>query len=61
MKIEHKNSGEIFDEFPVYGKHNHTAHYGYLVVTDDLEVLFFYICDEMVAYQNVTEYYNIHP
>lgn len=43
VAIKNRNSLEIFSVFPTYGKHSiGGADYGYLVVTNELRVLYFY-------------------
>jgi hypothetical protein len=46
MKIKHKNSGEIFEQFPYYTKLNGV--YGYLDLNIELKVAFF-----RLDYQNI--------
>lgn len=58
--IIHKNSREEIKDFPTYGKY-YNSRYGYLVLTIDLKVIFFY-CDyntNELYYEDVTEDYNI--
>jgi hypothetical protein len=56
--IEHKNSGEIIDSFPKYGKH-YMSMYGYIVLTADKKVLFFYQVEDSMTYEDLTVFYNV--
>lgn len=58
MKIIHKNSGQVVEDFPWYGKF-HYSMYGYLMLTPDNFVYFIYIQDENINYSDVTDEYEI--
>ena len=59
MKIVHKNSEEEFTEFPAYGEYYYSM-YGYLQVTWDKMVLFFFIESEDISYVDLTDKYTIY-
>lgn len=59
ISVVRKSNGEEVTHFPNYGKHNHVVHYGYLVLTNNLQVLFFYHNDDEISLENVTHEYHI--
>lgn len=57
--IKDKRNGEIYSELPCYSKHDfYGSHYGYLCLTRDNKVLYFYHTDERVEFSDVTEYFE---
>jgi len=62
--IRHKNSREEIGDFPAYGKHYNSI-YGYLVLTIDKRVIFFYYDYSKLSdsnelyYEDVTDDYEI--
>lgn len=58
MKIIHKNSREVIDIFPSYGKY-HFGIYGVLVLTTNKKVSFIYCSDNMTFFDDVTDEYEI--
>ena len=58
MKIQHKYNKKIIEKFPSYGKYYYSI-YGYLIVTCDNRVLFFYPMSEAVKIENTIEVEDI--
>jgi hypothetical protein len=59
MKIKNKNSGQVIDDLPTYGKFNFSAHYGYLTLTHDKKVFYFCIVNDEINCEDVTEHFKI--
>jgi hypothetical protein len=58
MKVKHKNSGEIVNlSEPNYGKH-YASMYGFLVLSGS-QIWFFYIIDDELHTENLTNEYEI--
>lgn len=65
MTIVDIRNGEQYDTFPIYGKHDFSgSHYGYITVTHEMKVLYFYISyssegdyPELMC-SDVTEYFE---
>ena len=66
MYIQDKRTGEKFDKFPNYGKHDIDGnHYGYLILTSDNRVFYFYLVkdDQIgndISYDDVSHLFDIH-
>lgn len=65
MYIQDKRTNEKFSEFPNYGKHDIGGnHYGYLIVTPDNRVFYFYLVkdDQIgsdISYDDVSHLFDI--
>ena len=62
--IKDLRNGEIISKFPHYGKHDlGGSRYGYLVLTKDLRVLYFYLSNynesSEIEFEDVTNNFEI--
>lgn len=55
--IRHKNSEEVISTFP--GRAKRYSMYGYIILTHNLKILFFFEIDGFIYYEEITDEYEI--